>query len=165
MKKTVAFIFTLSLVLVFAGCSNKQEMPYEPETIIGYIYIQEDELMVDKVEIVTRNDTERINELGLEESSDYPGGFAIYNPESDISSFELTDDTKYIFTDYKQLYVDENIENRLYETKKINEFIEGSSYQDIKLEDIISEKHYIPYFIEVFDGKVVSVKEEFIYTI
>lgn len=168
MKKRILFILALSLIFIFSGCSNKPEAlhepetPYEPERIVGYIYIQGDVLMVDEIEIVSREDTDRIKALGLE-SEGFPSGYHLYNPENNISSYKLTDDTTYIFTDCLQLYLDESIEKRLYETQKINEFIEGSSYQNTKLGD--ADKTYIPYFIEVYDGKVISIKEDIIYTI
>ncbi len=143
---------------------DKTQPVEESTTIVGYIYIEEDQLKVDEVEIITSEDTARIEALGLEESRDYPSGYAIYNSESERTQFELTQNTTYEFTDYKQLYVDKTVETRVYETQKVDEFIKGSSYQAIKLEDRAAKKNYIPYFIEVFDGKVISIKEEFKYT-
>lgn len=167
MKKSKRLIITLlasSLILVGCDGGNNQETSSKSENIVGYIYIQDDKLMIDEVEIVKIDNKERVQELGLVESEDYPSGYYIYNKQQEVELFKLTDDTNYIFTDIKQLYVDEEIENKLYESKIVEQFIEGSSYQNIELDDIELDKHYIPYFVEVLDGEVISVKEEFSYT-
>ncbi|MFI3230247.1 MAG: hypothetical protein R3Y29_01670 [bacterium] len=167
MKKSNRLIITLlasSLILVGCDGGNNQETSSKSENIVGYIYIQDDKLMIDEVEIVKIDNKERVQELGLVESEDYPSGYYIYNKQQEVELFKLTDDTNYIFTDIKQLYVDEEIENKLYESKIVEQFIEGSSYQNIELDDIELDKHYIPYFVEVLDGEVISVKEEFSYT-
>ena len=63
------------------------------------------------------------------------------------------------FTDFNLLFINEANTTRIYETTKKQEFIEGSSYQDISLEE-----QKIPYFLSVYDKKVISITEEFIYT-
>lgn len=125
----------------------------------GYIYIEDNELYFDPVEIVTLNDIDRIKELNLTATNDYPNGYYIYNSEEDVISYELTDNTKYIFTDSKLLFVKEADSDRIYETSEKQEFLEGSSYQSISL-----DKQRIPYFIVIQDNQVISIREEFIYT-
>lgn len=142
---------------------SQQEAISESKTLVGYIYIQDDVVMIDGVEIVTRDDEKRIDELQLVEEIDYPSGYYIHNESNEMHSYALIEDTRYIFTDYAQRYVDKNVENRIYETQNLAEFIEGSSYQHIPLEEIESHKHDIPYFVEVIDGVAVSITEKFPY--
>ncbi len=152
----VFFVLTLSLI----ACSHDGKVnTYAPESLAGYIFIGNNEIVLDEVEIITREDKDEIEKLGLVEANDYPSGYYIYNPEVKKVSLQITDDTKYIFTDYNQLYTKDENGERLYETTKLNEFLKGSSYHDIPLEE-----QRIPYFLEVYDGKVISITEEFIYT-
>jgi len=132
------------------------------QSLAGHIFIEGNTLYMDEVEIVTTEDEDRIAELGLTVQSDLPSGYHIHNPDTQIISYELTDDTEYTFTDYGLLYVKEADGNRLYVTTKVDEFIKGSSYQDIPLQEQRTPK--IPYFLELRDGKVISITEEFIYT-
>ena len=149
------------LVLMMTGCSKTelQESQYKPESLVGYMAIEGDTLYVDEIEILKIEDEGRIKELGLTAENDLPNGYYIYNPTVEVVSFELTDDTVYIFTDYGLVFVKEVDSNRTYETTKKQEFLDASSYQDISL-----EKQKIPYFIDMYDGKVISITEEFIYT-
>lgn len=155
MKKNIYLFIALIFTFVIAGCDQSSEV----QTLAGYIFIEDNMLYFDEVEIITKEDEDRIKELNLRESNDFPSGYAIYNPEVESVSYELMQDTKYIFTDYHLLFVKEANGNRIYETTIKQEFIDGSSYQHIPLEE-----QKIPYFIGVQDGKVISIKEEFIYT-
>lgn len=161
MKKQIILLLA-GLCLV--GCGNQQDTIKESETIIGYIHIKDNLLMVDEVEIVKRDNTEKIEELQLIEASDFPSGYYIYNELKEINSYILTDETKYTFTDFEQLYVDKEAQDKLYETKILNEFIEASSYQNMELEELELDENYIPYFIEVLDGEVIGIFEDFTYT-
>ena len=158
MKKMALYCF---LVLMMTGCSKTelQEPQYKPESLVGYMAIEDDTLYVDGVEIFNIEDESRIKELGLNAENDLPNGYYIYNPTVEVVSFELTDDTVYTFTDYGLVFVKEVDGNRTYETNKKQEFLEASSYQDLSL-----EKQKIPYFVDVYAGKVISITEEFIYT-
>ncbi|MFQ9698188.1 MAG: hypothetical protein ACLRY5_15270, partial [Zhenhengia sp.] len=69
-------------------------------------------------------------------------GYYIYNPIAETVSFELTEDTLYSFIDFDLLFVKEADDKRLYETTKKQEFLEGSAYQEVPLEE-----QGIPYFI------------------
>ncbi|MPN06907.1 hypothetical protein SDC9_154164 [bioreactor metagenome] len=78
-----------------------------------------------------------------------------------VASFELTDDTIYTFTDSNLLFVEDADSNRLYTTTKKKDFLKhlDASYSD----DLPAQK--VPFFVEVSDGKIVSVTEEFQFTI
>jgi len=135
------------------------ESAYKNELLAGYLFIEGNTLYLDAVEIIEREDKDRIAELGLIEKNDYPSGYHIHNPIAETVSFELTDDTIYTFTDFNLLYVKEADGKRIYTTTKKEEFLKASSYQNVSMEE-----QKIPYFLEVNDGKVISITEEFIYT-
>lgn len=130
-------------------------------SITGYINIKGKQLLVDQVEIILSENNERIEELGLVREIHYPSGYYIHNEINKVEALTLTDETKYIFTDFKQIYTDGSA--KLYETISIEEFINGSSYRELDLENL-EEKHYIPYFIETNNGIVISITEDFRYT-
>ena len=145
--------------IVFTGAPAPE---YQAEILAAHIFIDGNTLYLDEVEIVTTEDEDRITELGLTVKNDLPSGYHIHNPVTEIISYELTDDTEYTFTDYELLYVKEADGNRVYVTTEVDEFINGSSYQDIPLQE--PEIPRIPYFLELHDGKVISITEKFIYT-
>lgn len=161
MKKIKFLFLTFCMGLIVTGCAKTpiQETQYQPELLSGYISINGNILYLDTVEIIKKEDKDRIKELGLIVESDLPNGYYIYNETVESVPFELTDDTTYTFTDFNLLFINEANTTRIYETTKKQEFIEGSSYQDISLEE-----QKIPYFLSVYDKKVISITEEFIYT-
>jgi hypothetical protein len=161
MMKAKSISLILLPIFILIGCSNSQltEIENTVESLHGYIFIKDETLYFDKVEIITREDRDRIKELGLNEARDYPSGYYIYNPTGDTDTFDLTEDTIYRFTDIQLLYVKETNGKRIYETTSREEFFNGSSYQNVSLEE-----QRIPYFIDIRDGKVVKITEEFIYT-
>ncbi len=162
MKKLLVSLLLGSSILV--GCQVEEQAIIEPEMKVGYIYIEENQLFFDEVEILYREDEEKLEELQLMEERDYPSGYYIYNQMKEIDTFALTNETTYIFTDIEQKYVEETVEDKVYETKDFIEFMEASSFQNVNLEDIDLNKQYIPYLVEILDGKVISIEEEFAYT-
>ena len=126
----------------------------------GYIVIENNTLYFDEVEIITRDDVERIAELGLIEQRDYPSGFYINHLNKEIVKYELTDNTVYDFVDMTLLFVKDE-QNSHYSTTKKEEFIRylNSTY------DNYPPAQTVPFFIQVKDGKVISVTEEFRFTI
>ena len=73
--------------------------------LAGYIVFDGNIIYLDEVEIITREDKDRIAELGLKDS-DMPNGYCIHNLSNEKTSFELTDETSYSFTDYNLLFVE-----------------------------------------------------------
>ncbi|MBE6022435.1 MAG: hypothetical protein E7231_04260 [Cellulosilyticum sp.] len=161
MRKINIVMGMLLLGWTMVGCNKVEgvESQYKTESLVGYMVIEKDKLYLDEVEIIIGEDQERIKELGLVEENDLPNGYYIHNLEVQNESFQLTNDTIYGFTDDELLFVKDAESNRFYETTNLEEFLEGSSYQEVAL-----EQQKIPYFIEVYDGKVIRVTEEFIYT-
>ena len=134
-----------------------------PRLITGYMVIEDDLLYLDEVEILTREDTERIRELELElkQTVDMPGGYHIYNADMEKQTFEITNETTYTFIDHNLLFLKDEDGDRLYTTTKKEEFILhlNESYYDSP------PAQNVPFFIEVRDGKVMSITEKIEFTI
>ena len=134
----------------------------QPEGFVGHIVIEDNILHFKEVEIVEWDDQERVKELGLNES-DFPNGYSIIQKNNVETSFELTDETIYTFTDVYHFFINESESNRLYTTTKKDEFLKHLG--EYNLNDIPLSEQTLPYFIEVMDGKVISITEKFKYTI
>jgi hypothetical protein len=134
----------------------------QPEGFVGHIVIEDNILHFSEVEIVEWDDHERVKELGLNES-DFPNGYSIIHKNNGETTFELTDDTIYTFTDVYLLFTNEPEDNRLYATTKKDEFLKHLG--EYNLNDIPLSEQTLPYFIEIKDGKVISITDKFKYTI
>jgi hypothetical protein len=132
----------------------------QPEGFVGHIVIEDNTLHFKEVEIVEWDDQEKVKELKLNES-DFPDGYSIIDKDNGGTTFELTDETIYTFTDVDLYFVNEPESNRLYATIKKDEFLKHLG----KLNDIPLSEQTLPYFIEAKDGKVISITEKFKYTI
>lgn len=132
-----------------------------PKLIKGYMMINDHILYVDEVEIITSEDERRIKELGLDQDADMPEGYYIYNADTEYREYELTDKTTYTFVDVNLLYIAEEDGDRVYTTTKVDEFLH---YLDMTYADFPRAQR-VPFFIEVKDGKVISITEKFEYTI
>ncbi|WP_326907636.1 M56 family metallopeptidase [Sedimentibacter sp. MB31-C6] len=133
-----------------------------PRLITGYMVIEDDLLYIDEVEIIYREDTERIEELEeLGESITTPSGYHIYNPDTDKQTFKITKETTYTFVDYSFLFLEDGVADRLYTTTNKEEFM-------LHLDESYSDSppaQKVPFFIEVKDGKVISITEKIEFTI
>lgn len=166
MKKFILFLCIIFSVMLY-GCNTNVDKTNEvnktesTKVIEGYIFINDNKLYVDRVEIIKDSDTERIEEIGID-NSDMPNGYYIYNPTFEQEEYDITNDTAYDFVDYNMYYINEDKADgdRKYRTNNIDEFIKGSSYP----EDIPLEEQTIPYIIELQGNNVYSITEEFLYT-
>lgn len=134
----------------------------EIELLAGYIVIRDNTLHFDEVEIIEPEDKERIKELGLDEDLP-PTGFKILNEIQKEITYELTDETVYNFLDVYRLFVEDENEDRAYATTNKDEFLKHLG--EYNQNDIPLFEQTIPYFIEVQDGKVISITEKFKFTI
>lgn len=135
-----------------------KETESETESLVGYIVIRDNTLHFKEVEIVEWEDQERVKELGLNEY-DMANGYKIIDKNKGEITFELADNVEYTFTDVNLDFIKESeVEgDRLYTTTERDEFIGKGN------DSPLSEQN-IPYFIEVQDGKVISITEQFKYT-
>lgn len=161
-KKSIVLLFVMLLLFAMAGCSETEikQPETKPESLVGYIVIEGDTLYFDKVEIVKLEDKKRVSELGLSDT-DMLNGYIIINENKEEAFFELTGDVKYTFTDMSLYFVKESDSDRRYTTIKKAEFIKHLG----KLNAFPLSEQKIPYFIEVQDGKIISITEKFEYTI
>lgn len=139
----------------------------ETRWLTGYIELAGDTLHLDEVELITTeyadallqtslHNPERMQELGLQEE-DMPNGYHIHNPDHEAVAYALTDDTVYVFTDTQLLFVDEEKEDRIVETKSREAFL-------AHLQASYSDSGDIPFFVEVEEGRVVRIEEKLLFT-
>lgn len=134
----------------------------EIQPLAGYITIKGNMVYFTEVEIVEWKNQKRVKELGLNEN-DMPNGYIIINNNKETETFQLADEVKYTFTDINYLFVKEDEGNLRYTTSNLDEFLKHLGVHN--LNDIPLSDQRIPYFIKVQDGKVISITEEFKYTI
>jgi hypothetical protein len=150
-------------LLIFALTISACAPASNPELLTGYMVIDNNILYLDEVEILTREDTERIEELELElgENITMPSGYHIYNADMEKQTFEITKETTYTFVDYSFLFLEDEVDDRLYTTAKKEDFILhlNESYTDSP------PAQKVPFFIEVKDGKVINITEKIEFTI
>ena len=162
MRKNLIALLLIILIIALAGCSEIiGSTESEPISVAGYIVIEDNTLYLDEVEIITKDDAEKIKELGLTEQNDYPSGYYIHRLDKESAAYKLTDETVYNFVDYDLLFVGDTADDRNYSTIKKDEFILhlDTSYYDSP------PAQKVPFFIQVKGDEVVSVTEEFGYTI
>lgn len=166
-KKPRLWVVVLALIIAVAIgiglLANPNISSSMSRLITGYMVIEDDLLYIDEVEIITREDTERIEELELElgQNIDMPSGYHIYNADMERQTFKITKETTYTFVDYSFLFLEDEVGDRLYTTTNKEEFILhlNESYSDSP------PAQKVPFFIEVKDGKVISITEKIEFTI
>ncbi|WP_166245251.1 hypothetical protein [Paenibacillus turpanensis] len=148
MRKIAGMFLICLVMLICVSCSQSNE---NTNKYIGHIRLEENKLYVDEVEWITDENKDRINELKLTEF-DMASGYYIYNPSSDLKSFQINEKTVYSFIDWGTDFVGED-EDRRYSTTKQEEFIKYlNTYSD--------KAAKVPFWVETKDGYVVSIKEE-----
>jgi len=114
------------------------ETPYKP-VMRGYITNFNAESRTfdfDEIEWITLQDEDRIKELGIE--NDMPGGFYIYNPDESVRALNLAENAEF--------YV-----------------ITGADHTAVNLAEFVDSFHdYAPYIIDITDGKVVKMTEQYL---
>jgi len=130
------------------------------ESLVGYMVIKDNTVYFDEVEIVETEDKERVEELGLSDT-DMPNGYIIINQSQEEATFDLSDEVVYTFTDMALYFVTEPDGKRQYTTTKKEEFLKHLG----KLNTFPLSEQKIPYFVQVQDGKIISITEEFLYTV
>ncbi len=158
-RLTLLSFLLLTVILLLSACTSNQER----ETLTGYITIDNGRVYLDEVEVITTEDTARIEELGLTYQGDLISGYYIYNENEETVAYELSDKTVYRFVDIGQRYTSE--EGLNYETTSLEEFLAGSNYaSNATLNESDLPTGRIPYSVEVEGELVISITEEFIYT-
>jgi len=100
-KVTLMLLAVLAAAMILSACSNTGTNDNDTtKTANGteYAYItnydkSDDTITVDKVEWITEENTERINELDLDVNTDFSNGYYIYNTDKDdLQTYDLADD-------------------------------------------------------------------------
>lgn len=152
MKKSLILLSIVLLGLIYVVSCKKADN--NNDLYIGHIRIEKNTLYFDEVEWITLENKSRIEELELIPREDMPNGYYIYNPSSEIVSFEVNEKTIYNFIDWGNDFVSEG-EDRNYSTTDLEEFIKYlNTYTD--------KAAKVPFWIETKDGYVISITEEFV---
>jgi len=173
MKKVImlAIIFAIGLVVLTACGGNADEAT--AEALAGIIEIHGSRLSISPSDVfvlynagdefgfvrdmtipsitfIERNDTDLMAELGLSLGSFTPSGY--YVRESGVTrTFEITDETEFVFVDNLLLFDTDLYGDRRHTTNSLDDFLE----------------YFFPtviHFIEVYDGRVVRLVQEFGFT-
>ncbi len=151
MKKILMCI--VAVVCVFSICACNNDMPDEKKTEICALVkeVKDNMVVVDTVEYITGEDTERVKELKLSEF-DMPDGYYINNSEIEIEEYILTEETIYNFIDWKNDFVEKG-KDREFSTTKKDDFIEYlNTYEN--------SQPQMPFFFEIIGNKVISITEK-----
>lgn len=149
MKKIFIFIAACSL-LILSGCqgvTSKKTL----ETYGLLVDLNEEEISVDIVEYINRENTQRINELNLDSLLDMPDGYYIHNPDTTPTTYSLTENTEYCFFDWKEQFSDK-YEGRNINTNNVNDFIKY-------IESYDNATPGMPFVFEIKDNKVLKITE------
>lgn len=119
---------------------------------IGHISIEKDTLYLDEVEWITDENQDKIKELELSQS-EMPNGYYIYNPSTDKMKFKLGENTEYHFIALESLSFIKEGDDRNYSTTKKEEFLEFLNH--VKSDSVV-------FWIEIKDGSVVNITEQFV---
>lgn len=152
MKKYTIIVGIVSLIFccIISGCSNGSVS--EESDICAYIKsFDKNKVICEEVEYVTREDTKRVKELGLEES-DMPNGYYINESNSKENEYIITDSTQYNIIDWHNQFVEKGAD-REYSTSKFEDFETYMGSYENSLPGM-------PFFIKVKDGKVISITEK-----
>jgi hypothetical protein len=110
----------------------------------------------ENIVVIAYGDTEKLNELGSEVNGDWleiwPNGFSVEPLGKETLSFELKNDTTFTFVDTGFLFLDDSYMNRTYHTTVVDEFLLHRGDSNTIL------------FVQVQNGRVISVVEELLFT-
>lgn len=163
----------LLTVLLLAGCGMRQnegqaeqdpggswmERYQVPEdftsqaTCAFVLSMEGEKLEADPAEYIQQQDTQRIQELNLDEQADMPDGYYIYNPDSQTEIWTLTPDTQYIFIDWGRDFVEDP------ETEDIVICTQDRQLFQQYLATYDNGRPGMPFFFEVEQGTVHRVIE------
>lgn len=113
--------------------------------------VKDNIIVLDTVEYITNEDTEKITELNLTDF-DMPNGYYINNEEIELEEYMLTETTTYSFIDWKNDFVKVGEDREFYTTNK-EDFIKYlNSYEN--------SQPQMPFFIRMVGNKVISITEK-----
>ena len=172
MKRLFCFVL---LALFFVRCYG-QEPPRTGyvERFIGYVYIADNTLHIDRVELVVFDPAgiypgirywlyEDIITVGLDDelAAHMPSGYYTRHLGVEVLSFEITDETIFTFVDLNLYFNTDSDGARIHVTTNPEEFL-MYHYSNFPFDyDGAPLYRRIPYFITVRDGVVLNLTESF----
>jgi len=150
MKKVLLLILAVGMLSVCA-CSNDTGAENETEVCAMVKEIKGDVIVVDVVEYVTAEETDRIAQLKLTEA-DMPDGYYINNAETELDEFKLTEGTVYNFIDWKNDFVEEGYDRNFSTTNKEDFLKYLNTYEN--------SQPQMPFFFSIVNNEVVSITEK-----
>lgn len=131
------------------GQQNEQpnEQPSDPYEVFAYIKSFDNDKMTltyDEAEMIGRDQTDRIAELGLDEEYDFPNDFYIYNGSSETVTLPVAKDTEISLVNW--------------------EGNDGIAMSDADLDDFSRrlKEYSVPYHLTVQDNTVVKIVEQYL---
>ena len=106
MKKKLLCCLSAVLLFSVSGCGKTEEQASAPpEEKTCYILSVDPEArtaVVDEMEVLSLEDTERLEELGLDPDKDLPSGFFLYNEEETPETVEFSEDALFTYLDQEK---------------------------------------------------------------
>ncbi|MCD7751667.1 MAG: M56 family metallopeptidase [Lachnospiraceae bacterium] len=144
------------------GASTETESETAVNRILGYIlYLADNTAAVNTVEWLTLDDTERMEELGIT-GDDMPGGFLIYNADSDAESLTLAENLTALLLDWENSY------NLMEGEISREEFFTILQQRAQMMGSTVDDSGYADYsqcglfWFEVTDGVVTDIVEQYV---
>lgn len=141
---------------------NRYRISEGIEGLVGNILISGQDLSFRELDLVEWQDQSKVKDLDLMEE-DFPNGYLILKKSEEVINYEISNQAIYSFTDSGLLFLQESEGNRLYASSDKEEFL--SHLENYGLKGLSLDEQKIPYFIEVKNGKVISISEKFRYSI
>ena len=176
--KSLGLLIVLSGVLLLGACSpaaedNENEVAGEQQQLIyGYIVSIDEQaraIMVDEFELVSKDDTKRIEVLGLDGEMDFGNQYYINNESLDMRSYSMADTTDFRISEYD--YGTSVYFNRVWGTFGMSDADDGIETKDSAVIDDLKSKDFnalssrleshdhIPFAFIIRDGKIVEIEE------
>lgn len=131
----------LFIMGLFVACGNEEKKENIKAFVKEYDTVN-NTLKIDKIEWITQNDAERIEELKLDANLDFPNGFYIYNPDETTKFYPVNSETLFFVNNLEDAAVPLYVEK--------NEF---NSYL---------EKSFGLFNIEIINGEIKEVAEQYV---
>ena len=168
MSKRILWVILILSIFLFTACNGDSQPTIGNTTALsGFLEIRDDMLYIAPAEVfmlynpsyeqgflrdpndpalrsiihIDINDSQRLAELGLT-LDDFPNGFNINRSDVHQLTFEITPDTQFVFIDSERNFINTTV-----------------------LEDFLPHLYpTVVHFIEVYNGKVIRLVQEFGFT-
>lgn len=141
-------IIMLMTALTLSSCQQAPvEQPSEPYEIFAYIKAFDNDnmsLTYDEAEMITRDQTDRIAELGLDADEDFPNDFYIYKGSDETVTLPVAKDVEISLVNWEGTSG----------IKMVSADLEAFSNR--------LKEYYVPYHITIQDKSIVKITEQYL---